>query len=116
MFLQTSICLCLFSAVTLFAASLNPASVLLRFLVVADAHEEDVTRVFCNLSRIVLLPYLVDGCIDRVIELKLNDQCWLADVAARNHNEVGIALASGIFAMDDILVPCPDVGNGQHAC
>ena len=37
-----SICLCLFSAVTLFAASLNPTSVLLRLLVVADAHEDSL--------------------------------------------------------------------------
>ena len=74
---------------------------------------------------------LVDGSVSRMVELKLalptssslgisgassailslvrqfNYQCWLADIAAGNHNEVGITLAGGVFTVDDILVPCP---------
>ena len=50
-----------------------------------------------------------------MIELQFDDQCRLRHIATRNHHKVGIALASGIFAVDDILVPCPDIDNGQHA-
>ena len=107
MFLQTSICLCLFSAVTLFAASLNPAGVLLRLLVVADAHEEDVSRVFCNLRRVILLFNLVDGCIGRMIELKLYDQCRLADIATGITAKVAHPIMFSIRMTFFGLVPLP---------
>ena len=80
---------------------------LLRLLVVVDTHEENVASVFGYLRRIFLALDLVDGSVGRMIELQFYDQCWLADIAARNHHEVGIALAGGIFPVNDILVPCP---------
>ena len=63
----------------------------------------------------MLALYLVDGSVDRIIEFEFDDDGWLADVAAWNHHKVGISLACGILAMDDILVSCPYLGNGEHA-
>ena len=80
---------------------------LLRLLVVVDAHEEDIACVVGYLSGIFLALDLVDGSVGRMIELMLYYQCWLAEVAAGNHNKVGITLAGGILPVDDILVPCP---------
>ena len=50
-----------------------------------------------------------------MVELKIYNKGGLADIAARNHHEVGIALACGILAMDNILVLRPDLGYGQNA-
>ena len=94
---------------------LNPASVLLGFSVVIDANEQDVACIFSNLRWILLALDLVDGSVGGVVELQLNDQCRLVDIAMRNHHEVGIALARGIFTMDDILVLCPNIRHGEHA-
>ena len=88
---------------------------LLRLFVVADAHEQNVARVFGCLCRIVLTLDLVDGGIGRVVEFQLYNESRLADVVARNHDKVGLALARGILAVDYILISCPNVGNGQHA-
>ena len=88
---------------------------LLRLAVVVYSHEKDVAGVFGYFCGIFLALYLVDGCVDGVVELQLYDQCRFIDVAAGNHHEVGIALASGIFAVDDILVSCPYIGYGEHA-
>ena len=82
---------------------------LLRLLVIVDAHEENVAGVVGYLRGIFLALDLVDGSVGRMIELQFNDECRLADVAARNHHEVGIALASGILPVNDILVPCPNI-------
>ena len=49
-----------------------------------------------------------------MIEFQVYDKGGLVDVAARNHHEVGIPLASGILAMDDILVSCPYICNGEY--
>ena len=80
---------------------------LLRLFVVVDAHEENIAGVVGYLRRIFLALNLVDGRVGGMIELQFYDQCWFADVAAGNHHEVGIALASGVFTVNDILVPCP---------
>ena len=80
---------------------------LLRLLVVVDAHEENVASVFGYLRGIFLALDLVDGSVGGMIELQLYDQCWLADVAAGNHHKVGIALARSVFTVNDVLVPCP---------
>ena len=80
---------------------------LLRLLVVVDAHEEEVAGVVGYLRGIFLTLDLVDGSVGGMVELQLYDQCWLADVATRNHHKVGIALACGVFTVNDILVPCP---------
>ena len=80
---------------------------LLRLLVVFNAHEEYVASVFGNLRGIFLALNLVDGGVGGMIELQLDDDGRLADVAARNHHKVGIALACGVFAMYDILVLSP---------
>ena len=94
---------------------LNPASVLLGFSVVIDANEQDVACIFSNLRWILLTLDLVDGSVGGVVELQLDDQCRLADIATWNHHEVGISLACGIFTVDDILVLCPDICHGEHA-
>ena len=80
---------------------------LLRLFVVVDAHEEDVAGVVGYLFGIILALNLVDGSVGGMIELQFYYQCRLADVAARNHHEVGIALASGLLPVNDIFVPCP---------
>ena len=80
---------------------------LLRLLVVVDAHEENVAGVFGYLRGIFFAFYLVDGSVGGMIELQFYYQCGLADVATGNHHEVGIALASGILPVNDIFVPCP---------
>ena len=77
---------------------------LLRLFVVVDAHEEYVAGVVGYLCGIFLALDLVDGSVGGMIELKFYYQCWLADIAARNHHEVGIALAGGIFPVNDIGV------------
>ena len=82
---------------------------LLRLLVVVDAHEEDVAGVVGYLRGIFLTLDLVDGSVGGMIELQLYDQCWLADVAAGNHHKVGIALARSVFTVNDILVPCSNI-------
>ena len=92
----------------------NLASVLLRFLVVVDAHEEDVSSVFGNLCGIFLALNLVDGSVGRVVEFQFDDEGGLAHVAAWNHHQVGIPLASGIFAVDDVFISCPNVCNGNY--
>ena len=79
----------------------------LRLFVVVDAHEEYVAGIVGYLRGIFLALDLVDGGVGRMIELQFYYQCRLADVAARNHHEVGIALASGILPVNDIFVPCP---------
>ena len=86
---------------------------LLRLLVVVDAHEENVAGVFGYLRGIFLALDLVDGSVGGMIEFQFNDECRLADVAAGNHHKVGIALTRGIFAMDDVLIARPNIGDGQ---
>ena len=88
---------------------------LLALLVIADAHKEDVARVFGNLRGILLPLDLVDGRISRVVELQLDEKSRFGDVAAGNHHQVGIPLTRGILAVDDVLVLRPDVGHGEHA-
>ena len=95
------------------AISLDLASVQLRLPVVADAHEEDVASVFGNLSGILLALNLVDGSVGSVVEFQFYDDGRLADVAARNHHQVGISLASGLLAVDDIFISCPDICHGD---
>ena len=80
---------------------------LLRLLVIVDAHEENVASVVGYLCGIFLALYLVDGSVGGMIEFQFNDECRLADVAVGNHHKVGIALAGGVFTVNDILVPCP---------
>ena len=87
---------------------------LLRFLVVVDAHEEDVASVFGNLCGILLALNLVDGSVGRVVEFQFDNEGGFADVATRNHHQVGIPLASGIFAVDDVFISCPNVCNGNY--
>lgn len=58
-----------YAVIELFAISFNLACVQLCFLVVADAHEEDVAGVFGNLRRIFLAFYLVDGLFRDCISL-----------------------------------------------
>ena len=89
---------------------------LLRLLVVVDAHEEYVASVFGNLRGIFLALNLVDGGVSGMVELQLNDEGRLADVATGNHNEVGIAFAGGILAVDDVLVSCPYICHRENAC
>ena len=88
---------------------------LLRLLVVVDAHEENVASVFGYLRRIFLALDLVDGSVGGMIEFQFNDECRLADVAVGNHHKVGITLARGIFAVDDVFVARPNVGDSQDA-
>ena len=80
---------------------------LLRLLVVVDAHEEDVAGVVGYLFGIILALNLVDGSVGGMIELQFYDERRFADVAARNHHKVGIAFARSVFTVNDILVPCP---------
>ena len=61
---------------------------LLRLFVVVDAHEEDVAGVVGYLFGIILALNLVDGSVGGMIELQFYDECWLADVAARNHHHL----------------------------
>ena len=77
---------------------------LFRLLVVVDAHKENVAGVVGYLCGIFLALDLVDGSVGGMIEFQFNDECRLADVAAGNHHEVGIALAGGIFPVNDIGV------------
>ena len=87
---------------------------LLGIPVVVDAHEEDVAGVFGNLCGILLALYLVDGSVGRVVEFEFDDEGGLADVAAWNHHQVGISLAGGILAVDDVFIPCPYICHGEH--
>ena len=89
------------------------AGVLLGLLVVIDANKEQIACVFCNFLRIFLPLYLVDGGVGGVVELQFYDERGLGDIAARNHHEVSIALSRSIFAMDDVLVARPNVGDRQ---
>ena len=50
-----------------------------------------------------------------MIELQLYHEGRLGDIATGNQNKVGIALASGILTMDDVLVFCPYICQGEHA-
>ena len=77
---------------------------LLGLLVVVDAYEEDITRVFGYLRWIVFLFDLLDGRISGLIELQLDDESRLGHVATGNHHQVGITLACSVLTMDDILV------------
>ena len=88
---------------------------LLGLLVVVDAHEEDVASVFRYLSWVFLALYLLYGSVNCVVEFELYNNDRLIDISARNHHKVGKAFASGIFTMYDILILCPDIGNGEHA-
>ena len=81
----------------------------LRLFVVVDAHEEYVADVVGYLRGIFLALYLIDGSVGGMIELQFNDECRFADVTARNHHKVGIAFASGILSVNDILVPRPNI-------
>ena len=91
---------------------LNPASVLLGFSVVIDANEQDVACIFSNLRWILLTLDLVDGSVGGVVELQLDDQCRLADVATRNHHKVGIAFARSVITENNI--PGGKEGRGNH--
>ena len=86
----------------------------LRLLVVVYPHEHYLASVFSQLCGIFLAFYLVDGSVGRVVEFQFYYKCRLRDIATRNHHEVGIALACGILAMDDILVLRPYIGYRQH--
>ena len=82
---------------------------LLRLLVVVDAHEENIAGVVGYRRRIFLALNLVDGSVGGMIEFQFYDECWFADVAAGNHHKVGIAFARSVFTVNDILVPCPNI-------
>ena len=82
---------------------------LLRLLVVVDAHEEDVAGVVVYLFGIILALNLVDGSVGGMIEFQFNNECRLADVVARNHHKVGIAFARSVFTVNNILVPCSNI-------
>ena len=97
------------------AASLNLAGVLFGLLVVVNAYEEDVASIFRYLGWIFLTLDLRYGGVNCVVEFELYDKCWLGDVAARNLHKVGKALVSGMFTMDDVPIPCSDIGYGEHA-
>ena len=45
-----------------------------RLLVVVDAHEEDVARVFCYLRRALPTLYLLKGGVGGVVELQFYDE------------------------------------------
>ena len=87
---------------------------LFRVLVVVDAYKKDVAGVFSNLRGIVLTLDLIECSVDGMVEFQLYDEGGLVDIAMGNHHKVGIALACGILAMDDILVSCPYIGHGEH--
>ena len=91
------------------------AGVLLGLLVVIDADKKQIACVFSYLRRILLSLDLVDGGVGGVVELQFYDERRLLDIAARNHHKVGIALARGIFAVDDVFVARPNVGDSQDA-
>ena len=91
------------------------ARMLLGLLVVVDAYKEDVACIFSQFGRIVLLLYLVDGCFYGMVELQLNDQCRLGNVATGNHHQVGIAFACGILAVDDVLISRPYICHRENA-
>ena len=78
---------------------------LLRLLVVVDAHEENIAGVVGYLFGIILALNLVDGSVGGMIELQFYDECWLADVAARNHHKVGIAFARSVITVNNIPGP-----------
>ena len=73
-------------------------------LVIVDAHEENVAGIFRHFGRIVPPEDLADGRIGGVAVLQLNDECRLGDMSSGNHDEVGIALSCGIFAVDDVFL------------
>ena len=87
---------------------------LFRFLVVVDAYKNDVTGVFGNLQGIILTLNLIEGSVDGMVEFQLYYEGGLVDIATGNHHKVGIALACGILAMDDIFVSCPYIGHAEH--
>ena len=58
------------------------ARMLLRLLVVVDAHEEYVAGIVGYLRGIFLAIYFVDGSVGGLVELQFNDECRFADVAA----------------------------------
>ena len=82
---------------------------LLRLLVVVDAHEKYVAGVVGYLHGIFLALNLVDGSVGGMIELQFFYLFWLADVGAGNHHKVGIAFARSVFTVNDILLPCPNI-------
>ena len=112
---------------------------LLRLLVVVDAHKEYVASVFGNLRRIFLAFNLVNGRIGGLIEFPLatptsfslgiagassallslvrqfDDECRLVNVATGNHHKVGIAFACGILAVDDVLISRPYICHRENA-
>lgn len=59
---------------------------LLCLLVIVDAHKEHVAGVFGYLRGIFLAFYLVDGSVGRMVELQLDDECRLADIASGYHH------------------------------
>ena len=73
---------------------------LLRLLVVVDAHYEYVAGVVGDLRGIFLALDLVDDSVGGMIELKFYYQCWLADVAARKHRRVGMAFARSVVRVN----------------
>ena len=86
-----------------------------RLLVVVDAHEEDVARVFCYLRRIFLALDLVDGRVSSVVEFEFYHHSRFVDITPGYHHEVGISLACGILAVDDVIVLRPYIRDGEYA-
>ena len=101
--------------VTSFTISFNLARVQLGLFVVVYPYEKDVAGVFGQLCWIILTLYLVEGGVGGMIELQFDNQCRFVDVSTGNHHKVGIAFASGIFAVDNVFVSCPDISNCEHA-
>ena len=91
------------------------AGMLLGSLVVVDAYEEYVAGIFGHLGRIVLLLDLADGSVGRLVVFQLYDKCGFGYIAPGNQHKVGIALSGGILTVDNILILCTDVGDGEDA-
>ena len=88
---------------------------LLGLLVIIDANKKQLPCIFCYFRWIFLPPEFTHCHISGLVELQFYDECGLADITARNHHKVSIALARSILEMDDVIVARPNVSHGQNA-
>ena len=87
----------------------------LGLLVVVDTHEQEVASVLSHFGGVLLSLDLFNGTVGILVVFQFEDDGGRINVLARDEHEVGKPLAGCKFSMDDVVVSCVIVSDGEHA-
>ena len=87
---------------------------LLRSLIVTDAHKQYVVGEAADSLRVVALLYLLYDGVCLPVPLQLHDDRRAFAAVAGDEGQVGIALARGQLLNVDVIVDGADIAQFQH--